>query len=277
MSKGTNLFYFLSLFVFCHVSFAEVSAVRHPQYSWKQYASHYQKKMQSKAFSWFSNQSVMDAARPYAKVDWEKIAPEATRLEIETAFYFVRDKRYLNAADGDQFLRRISWLYPDDGCFARASLMTELLREDYFTGYRIFVFGDLYTLTPNHPNGSVSWWFHTAPLVKSEEGDLYVLDPAVDSLKPLLVEDWVAAIGLLSDVEVSICSANSYDPRGACESETDSSAQAHRDISPFLRREWKRQEQLKRDPSEVLGDKPPWLEENTQTWGEESSYFLRAR
>lgn len=83
---------------------------------------------------------------------------------VQDRFKYLRDLRFIrwNARD-----RRSSWLYPDDGCFARASLMNKNIKlaADPVPG-KVFVFGNLKVITPNPPRGYVTWWYHVAPVVQ---------------------------------------------------------------------------------------------------------------
>ena len=56
----------------------------------------------------------------------------------------LREARFVFGRDQPEFARRSSWLYPDDGCFARAALAADnLARWSFAPVAKIFVFGDL--------------------------------------------------------------------------------------------------------------------------------------
>lgn len=199
------------------------------------------------------------AAKPYFDVDWSEMDQVSELTSIETAFYYVRDLRYLKNRAGDPFLRRITWLYPDDGCYARAGLMKAELDQVQLPTKRIFIYGDLEVMTENHPAGKVGWWYHTAPIMKTADGQIYVLDAAVEPSQPLKVEDWILRqVPTLDLANISICEGGAYGPGSSCSATADMGGMAKSDISQILDLEWSRQTSLRRDPTQVLGDQPPW-------------------
>jgi hypothetical protein len=173
------------------------------------------------------------------------------------AFEAVRDARFMYTKDHPGFARRISWLYPDDGCFDRSALAVQKLAElNYPAPTKIFIFGNLGVKSPNAPGG-VGWWFHVVPIV-SFHGQAYVLDQAVEPRRPLLLNEWLALVSEdPTDVKASICVSSAYLPESDCAYGKDDS-DALSDEVGYLKAEWKRQIHLKRDPTVVLGDKPPW-------------------
>lgn len=198
---------------------------------------------------------------PVAQADMSNV-PVWSDADIAEHFQKSRDLRFMTTSNQPNFQRRLSWLYPDDGCFARAELVNAKAQE-WGKGrpYRLFSFGDLTVQTSHHPNGKVSWWYHTVPIVKSETSqEVLVLDAAIDPMKPLPWKDWLLKqVPSLSNVKVSVCDGNAYGPSSQC---TGSTAQTSSALSSqkntFLPREWNRQVALGRDPNQVLGDAPPW-------------------
>lgn len=187
---------------------------------------------------------------------------EFNQSEGEFAFKSIRDQRFLTVRQDPSFLRRISWLYPDDGCFARADLAKTKFHEMGFKEIKkVFIFGDLQAETTNSPNGMVTWWFHVVPLIKIE-GQYYAVDPAIDPKSPLPLLDWVYAMAPdLKSVEIAVCDGNSYDPGSNCEGGQGlpmDEVVAHQ--KTYLSYEWFRMKEMGRDPKKVLGDEPPWLE-----------------
>lgn len=195
---------------------------------------------------------------------------------IQANFEKIRDIRYFNDKRVPGFMRRISWLYPDDGCFTRASAVIKDLfgpihnaANQYPRPSKIFAFGNLCVNSDNSQRGYVSWWYHTAPVVKdAETGQVYVLDPAVEPRKPLPVEKWMAAIssntGNCQSRQNSvdkfyICNGYGTVPYSKCGS--DYREEENQDIAQpeFQNAERSRQTQLGRDANAVLGDAPPWL------------------
>jgi hypothetical protein len=176
-------------------------------------------------------------------------------------FKRLRDERWMETTDHPGFLRRSSWLYPDDGCFARAGLaIMNLLKWKFPAPSKIFVFGDLNVKTANSAGGGVSWWYHVAPLVEVK-GQKYVLDPAIEPRQPLKLDDWLKTMTANpASLQVAICGSGSYTPDDLCDKISDGvESSANGDQPYYLGLEWSRMTELSRDPQKVLGDSPPWL------------------
>jgi hypothetical protein len=84
----------------------------------------------------------------------------------------------------------IPFLYPDDGCWGRASQMCRLIEGAGKQPGKIWNYGDLQVSTVNNPTCAVSWGWHVAPIVQvSGQSELYVLDPSLFS-SPCPVSQW---------------------------------------------------------------------------------------
>jgi hypothetical protein len=57
----------------------------------------------------------------------------------------------------------IPFLYPDDGCFARAHEMCRLTINMGLKPKKVWIKGNLYVKTKNHPDCHVWWGWHVAP------------------------------------------------------------------------------------------------------------------
>lgn len=204
--------------------------------------------------------SAYDARMSFSKLDFSALKDWSDDNKIKQGFKKVRDYRFLSTPKDPNFLRRSSWLYPDDGCFARASLMRENLETwSYPEVKKVFIFGNLEVKTNNSPAGAVSWWYHVVPLVKLGN-EAYVFDPAIDPKEPLKLKDWVLTmVTNAEDAEYSICGQYSYTPFSDClTSVAADDTRAKKDQMDFLDYEWDRVVELKRDPNEELGNNPPW-------------------
>lgn len=236
------------------------SASRPPDKDWKEL----QQKLVQKVRSDFTllqwNDVVANIAAPYEQLDIHQIQ-EWTRQEIKNAFFFVRDIQFLE--DSNQpasFLRRSTWLFPDDGCYARAAMMIKQMTSNGFpAANRIFIFGNLSVKTTNSPTGEVTWWYHTAPIVRTKK-IAYVLDPSMEPHAPLTLREWVRRQTRdPNSVNLVICAPHSYHPGSSCKSPPLSDdTSALYDLETFLMPEWQRQLDLGRDPFLVLGNNPPW-------------------
>jgi len=203
--------------------------------------------------------SARGAAVPLQRLDLSGL-PEWEAGAAAAAFEEVRGKRFLYLPENPGFLRRISWLYPDDGCFARAAYAGKrVAARGLARPHKIFVFGDLSVRTRNAPGGRAYWWYHVASLV-SVGGEPVVLDPAVEAAAALTFKEWVRRLTREpGQVLFARCGPYSYAHYSVCRDAPPSTeADAPSDEGGFLRLEWDRMIELGRDPSRVLGDEPPW-------------------
>jgi hypothetical protein len=184
----------------------------------------------------------------------------STRESLLEAFEKVRDDRRYNEKDRPDFLRRSTWLYPRDGCYARADHVNRVLRE---SGYqelgKIFVFGHLRLNTKYEKSGWVYWWYHVAPAIRIDN-QVLVFDPAVDSRGPLTFATWIARISRdTRDVKISVCDGNAYSPDGICMgSKSNHEDESMADQIEYLPLEWNKLLSLGYLPEIALGDSPPW-------------------
>ena len=78
-----------------------------------------------------------------------------------------------------------------------------------------FAFGELRTKSINaapENNGLVSWGWHVAPIIRLNDGNLYVLDPALGA-NALTKEEWYAKMTQTDNAHISgfvTCNANTY-------------------------------------------------------------------
>lgn len=194
---------------------------------------------------------------------------------IQHNFEKIRNIRYAKDTVYVDFLRRITWLFPDDGCWTRASAVIKdlfgpyhNLVNDFARPSKVFAFGNLCANTPNHVKGYVAWWYHTAPMIRdAETNQSYVLDPSVNPYTPLTVEKWMEEISSHSGAcsransfveKFSVCNGYGPNPFNYCEDEFVTEFSAAVNQSTYRAYEYKRQLVLGRDPQQVLGDSPPW-------------------
>ncbi len=204
------------------------------------------------------NKAVYRESVSYEQLNIEQAPIIENYEDLQQIFSFMRDHRFLNTHD---LPRRISWLYPDDGCYNRAEMAHIPMEELGITVLpaKIFIFGNLEVKTDNHPDGIVYWWYHVAPAYRHQE-TLYVLDPSLDSLKPLALADWKKLMqNNQQEVTFSLCSSHTYTPDTDCYSPSMQEAEKIEDHQrDLLTKEWERQVELGRDPAAILGDSPPW-------------------
>ncbi len=202
--------------------------------------------------------SAHDAAKAFETLDLSRVPQWETEANLLQNFSQVRDEHFMESEVHPELVRRISWLYPDDGCYARAALMRQLFEKwEQVQPNRVFIFGNLEARTSNHPSGVVTWWYHTAPIIRVG-AEAYVLDPAIEPTRPVTLKEWVLKqTSDVTTVQLSICAPKTYDPGASCTNPTDDSVSSSTE-NILLDLEWDRQKQMARDPMRVLGNEPPW-------------------
>ena len=200
-----------------------------------------------------------EAANHLQDLDIQQV-PQVQELDLEREYRFIRDTRFFESKRSD-FPRRITWLFPDDGCYARADVAAiKLIEKGAITPKKIFAFGNLVVQSPNSLTGLVTWWYHVALTYRVNQ-QIYVFDPALEPRRPLLLQEWNTLLGGQStNILYSICAARTYDPDGNCENpKLVSNSDVEAEQSGFFRVELTRLTLLNRDPEQELGDHPPWL------------------
>jgi hypothetical protein len=199
-----------------------------------------------------------EAAVPLADLDLSSLP---TQLRGQELFELIRDSRYLASPMQPGFARRSSWLFPQDGCWVRASVSRRLAKKKgYGELKKLFIFGALHVTTKNAPSGRVGWWYHVVPVYSDEFGTVRVIDPAIDTSGPLVLEDWARTMVASPDeAKYSICSSSTYDPSSACD-EIDPNADKNASVDQvdYLNLEWSNLLKLGRIPRDELADFPPW-------------------
>lgn len=188
------------------------------------------------------------------KVDLSQITA-VTMEQLQAIFYYIRDTRFMN--DG-QHQRRLSWLYPDDGCFARAAMSSYKLK-NYPIPHKVFIFGNLQVKTPNTKSGTVSWWYHVAVAYRVDQ-QVFIIDPSINPQEPMTINDWgLSMVANLNAAQFSVCNQYSYDASSSCSGQNPRSENsAYNDQLYYLGLEWTRLQKLNRNPEKELGDEPPW-------------------
>lgn len=204
--------------------------------------------------------SAEGSKKPLSAINPQDIVDVGSYADLENQFNYIRDTRFVQT-DDPNFPRRITWLYPDDGCYARAEMMKYELENNHFPApKKIFAFGDLFAFSNNSPSGYVQWWYHVAVTYRVG-ADVYVFDPSIEPLRPITLQTWNDLIGGDdAPLRYSICSADTVDPMEDCFNPTrDSLEDTISAQKSFLESEWDRVIELKRKPEEELGSYPPWL------------------
>ena len=211
----------------------------------------------------YSSSTPNRLAKYYSQYNLPQLPQWKNFRDMENAFYYVRDLRFLDwTYQGEDFPRRSTWLYPDDGCFARAELIITNLEDKKNRDpipYKVFVFGNLEVETINSPDGYVSWWYHVVPIT-AYNNEYYVFDPAIDAERPLTLEEWLGTMGSnINKLKIAVCNAHTVFPDDDCYSpDIHSKSTILYYQNYFLSSEWQRVKILGRNPIDELGNNPPW-------------------
>lgn len=263
-----NIFFVFLLMTFVFSSaFGEVSARRNPQETYEEarFRNLLAHNLREGALRRDVRGDVVKPEHIKTTIDQLQIhdVPEiATMTDLIREFQFVRDERFFKNKPLSAG-RRLSWLYPDDGCYTRAEVAKiELRNHGVIEPKKIFAFGDLLAKSDNSLSGHVQWWYHVAVTYR-QGNQVYVLDPAIEPERPMTLEEWDEAIGgTQSVVKYAICSKDTFDPTNDCISpKINSESDTRNKQKKFFPLEWNRLVKLKRDPVKELGDFPPWLKD----------------
>jgi hypothetical protein len=86
----------------------------------------------------------------------------------------------------------IPFLYPDDGCYARAHEMVRLMRVQGIEAEKVWIYGSLNPATTSHPDCEVGWGWHVAPTLQVQTAggiEKRVIDPSLMT-GPASPDDW---------------------------------------------------------------------------------------
>ncbi len=215
-----------------------------------------------------AGKTALDSAVPVSMLDFYGVPDYGDYASAKRMFESIRDERFLYSTSGSAPTpRRISWLYPDDGCYTRSALVSRLIGDwKQAKPAKIFVFGNLQVFTKNAAAGSVRWWYHVSSAVYIEEPgtgkrEYFVLDPAISPKFPLRLNDWFGQMNPnIQTLKAAFCEPNTYVPSQQCRGDVgnwDGEA-AGLQQSMFLPAEERRLRELGRDPVQELGENPPW-------------------
>ena len=246
---------------------ASISAYRDPNRDWREYEQERMKKHAASARASALTALTVDQSKVSTTQANFSNVPYWTDAEIKTAFRALRDERFLAMSTDPGYPRRMSWMYPEDGCWTRAEVFAQAAwNRGLARPHRLFSFGNLVVHNspnedPNDSNWTVNWNYHVVPLVRSASSGMpYALDPAIEPTRPLPWQEWLLRqVPALSQVLVVVGDAGAYHPGSPVTGGPTNYTNA-RDgqQNTWLGLEWTRQADLMRDLNLVLGDYPPW-------------------
>jgi hypothetical protein len=91
----------------------------------------------------------------------------------------------------------IPFLFPDNGCWARASEMCRLIIANGVRAAKIWIYGDLQVHTRNNPSCMVQWGWHVTATVQVQVGsnaETHAIDPSLFDA-PVTVAKWKSVQG----------------------------------------------------------------------------------
>ena len=228
----------------------------------------------------FGSQSLALAAGPLVSEVRKTVAtlsfanvPTWSDADILAQFVATRDNRYLRSAQRPTFLRRIPWMFPEDGCYARAEQVNaQVARAGKVKPHKLFAFGHYLRPWAEHSfEERQTWDYHVVPVVKNSSGEPIVFDAGLSPCRPLPWKEWLALlVDDLSELDnlaggwgVALGDANAYYPNSLATGEPSHEAESIQQLTEpgflnLLDWEWLRQEELGRDPYAWLGSSPPW-------------------
>lgn len=195
-----------------------------------------------------------DKAQDLTQINFKSVYNLGNLENLRTVFSFLRDTRFIENFQSPIQRRRISWMYPDDGCYVRAEMMSRLTLENRMPPVmKLFVFGNLAVRSPNHPERMVRWWYHVAPVYRVGQ-QVFVIDPAVEPRRPLTVMEWRERISEESDIrQFALCQTHAFDPDDSCDTPKAIDREYLEDYQrQFQNFEWDRILRLGRDPYREL-------------------------
>jgi Glutaminase len=252
--KSLNLFLALVFFLVGQNAIAGRSAVRQKGESYRTAAKRTAFQGQLPNQQPQRGQTPWDRAQDLTQINFKSVSNLGNQEDLQTIFSYVRDTRFIENFQSPIQRRKISWNYPDDGCFVRAEMMARKTIEKRMPPVmKLFVFGNLAVRSQNHPDRVVRWWYHVAPVYRVGS-TVYVLDPAIEPRRPLTVLEWRARVSEESDIrQFALCNTHSFDPDDGCDQakpmDDDYLEDYQRQYQNF---EWDRILYLGRDPYREL-------------------------
>lgn len=252
------------------------------------------RKLYEKFYEVESKGSAYDLSLPIEEADYSSVQELTSIEELHQMFLIARDTKFLQQATYDGLEvqpdpsiepRRISWLYPHDGCYARAGMAAIYIDRNFSIRLsKVFVYGNLSAYSDYEEDHVATWNYHVA-LGARVEDKVYIIDPALNFDEAIPIEDWYELITYdspeeISNLTVSVCDTNTYGPYQSChhpfapvvsgppgmqtvEFMNNSDAKEDEEgvnIEGYLYREWDNLTLLGYNPNELLGDNPPWLD-----------------
>lgn len=212
-----------------------LSQARSPQESWRTSLK------RDGVSQTFATTPTVLARWPLTLAELEAFAGEAFQIRV-----------HQNPNQGD-FLRRGPWLYPANGCYAKAAHVSFLAKQKGIPQPgKIYAYGDLEFDSPYAKNGRrVYWRYHMAAAYVFNE-QVFIVDPGMSGTA-LTQQEWLSLISPSpQNVRVKYCDQNSYSPLSTCVGGRGNGANLSH-VRGILRDEWSNLRRLGYDPYTLLG------------------------
>lgn len=128
-----------------------------------------------------------------------KKVDKSKRTQLKDTFdnsIYISEVSFKRATELFEFIKNkdyIPFTYPEDGCYARAHIMSRLLETKGIISGKAFVHGRLGVYSKNAAKGLVVWNYHVATFLlvkkKGHISQIYVLDPSIFN-KPVTFNQW---------------------------------------------------------------------------------------
>ncbi len=203
--------------------------------------------------------SVNNSYKKLSKIEADRIPEWPAGTNIQSIFKEIRDHKILPDPYDRGTLRRIPWMYPDDGCMIRAAIWIHdfaRLHPELPTPAKLYVSGNLKVSNEFTPV-DVEYTYHVAPAVRIA-GDIVVFDPSMDLRAPLTLTNW--ALKMLPSEKwgrYAVCDSSSFNTKSPCIGNPTGDREAELVVGEFLRLESERVRELNLNPR-VLSDEHPW-------------------
>ena len=112
-------------------------------------------------------------------------------------------------------IEELAWPHKKDGCYTRAILACQLLESMSIPRSHIKKIEAIGSLSWNTTKDRVplknrQWVAHIAPIVTSESGTRYIIDPSINPDRALSIEEWKGLLGPVKELEES-APTNTFD------------------------------------------------------------------
>lgn len=190
----------------------------------------------------------IEATSPNVMPTWPLTIEELAAFAAEAA----QIRMHSNPNPGN-FMRRGPWLYPANGCYAKAAHVSNLTKQNGLPQPgKIYAYGNLEFNSPYAKNGRRVYWRYHMAAAYVFNGQVLVVDPGM-SATPITQEEWLHLISPTPQtIRVKYCDARNYSPLATCVGGSGNGANLNH-VRGILRDEWSNLNRLGFNPYVLLG------------------------